>query len=1494
MSDDASPVSRSTGFHEQEPAVAIRRRSFFKLARSAVCRAWTAIRKSIVAAAPVLLVLATAIGGWWVYTGWRTGRIELTTRGAPVGAQVLAESSDTAIGEPFDLVTRAVLALPAGDYRLRVNGKGRLGRTYRFAVNRGETQSHTISIDEGRLLGGEPSAQDLQKTRWDKPINFALVTKAFELTSGKADLIEWSNRSLICRDGASGKVRWDALHPKQPFDLKHNPDPWIPRIDNLFADGSQGSLLELALDLDGDGTRDLLWFLRETPTFLALSGKDGSVLWWNHVAEPAAPGGPRGDDPGPKMRNDPSRAMSNIAGVPAVTDVDRDGTPDLIATMILADATQEQQQGSAETASPGPRSEQPLFRRVVVATSGRSGKRLWSYPVDHGFAVAFGEAWMRLATLVPGKRSESLAFVDATQWFALDPATGRVRAGPIDLGFVPIRPIQHADLDGDGEPEVLALGHGATSAQERLHAFSIKAGCELWAVDVGAALDQPRMFDPPGAKRTWNSSISPDCPLLVDVDDDGRSEIVVPDSGAMPPLEGFRGVRLLDGVTGATRWRSLLRPENEAHDGLAHLVAAPDLDGDGTRDVITVSRYDGRNPSATARAQAQYPHRIFVDALSGKDGRRLWFWHVDLAARTHTRIGAPKWWGRGPDGWPLLALPLGGGEPEQRSKFEWDSSVAAPIVHLLEASTGRERHTVLGLANAKLADLDGDGLADLWGEVDGELRAFRGEAPEAWRALGHFEPAGSFDAKVEIIGSRSVDFDGDGLADLLIADLRAPGVEPFETTGSHTAVARSGRDGHVIWKTEVDPRESSLDPNSADAFELIAFPLPAGDLNGDGTPDVIVKKELLGDGRTAFLPNAKLPVELLSGRTGARLWSTDLLPVGTGLYGLSHFDWVEPRTVEPGGKPDLIVRGSVPFGCRLSRISGRDGRILWDVPFSDQMSSEVFSGKQSHLFDDLDGDGCLDALVVLYSDTAGEPVYTLLAVSLRDGKRLWSQPLRFRFDIDSAGELRIGDVDGDKRPDVVALERFTDTSKNELSVRVFDGRDGKVRWTWKSGFAPQGPGTSGASIALANLDGHGTQNVCVSFIAPRLFHRIVVLDGNGKERACREVSVLGDGDLKAADLNGGGRDELLVLDRDIEFFEGRLCALDRDLKELWSWPARSKLVERPVFDPDEFLSRWTQSKTIDRILPMSPGRESAVIVTPGLAIDAATGRPRWTGQASLVGVTPGLAIDAATGRPRWTGQGSLVDSVHQFTPKLLDPGDSIHLPMLIGNGLGATVCRLAMPTNAQGAIAVSQGNLCVPGARPNDPRWARPLPWLTWLNGFFGPKAFLVAGALGLINVLLPLLVLRFLVGARRVFRMRTLMMVPVIAAVPLMSYLTLAPWLPVGSEPLLASEKGIFLAGTLAGVPIVLYVAAIVASLLRRRPRAVVAMAGLTLVTSLVVAAAWLRFDMRSMARIERYDWQEWYLVALPGAYAAAVLWPFGWGVARAYRLVTRRPRRR
>ncbi len=99
-----------------------------------------------------------ALVSWRYYADWRLGRVALTADGPPLAAEMLPESaSDRPISEPFDIGARAVIALPAGDYRLRVRGEGLMSQTYRVAINRGETRTHHLTLDENRLLGASPS-----------------------------------------------------------------------------------------------------------------------------------------------------------------------------------------------------------------------------------------------------------------------------------------------------------------------------------------------------------------------------------------------------------------------------------------------------------------------------------------------------------------------------------------------------------------------------------------------------------------------------------------------------------------------------------------------------------------------------------------------------------------------------------------------------------------------------------------------------------------------------------------------------------------------------------------------------------------------------------------------------------------------------------------------------------------------------------------------------------------------------------------------------------------------------------------------------------------------------------------------------------------------------------------------------------------------------------------------------------------------------------------
>ncbi len=655
-----------------------------------------------------LLVLLISLAAWQYYSQWRLGRIILTNQGIPLLAQLLPESGDEPLDEPFDIVARSTLFLPAGDYRLRLNAVGRLGRTYRLAVNQGETTTYELSLDEGRLLaeyvgpgawqrGGERLREDLMP--------FAPVTRALELTPGKSDIIELTTSTFRRRETEKGTPVWDTANPKVPHAAGHDPGPWLRRF-GAYAWGLD--LVEPAFDCNGDGTRDVIvlatGFARAV---IAVSGKDGSMLW-NFMAAVEGPGGPIAASPSASESAKPPERPGGLIGLPAIGDVDGDGTPDLIITHVVSELPAEVQQRTKTPPTPST----PVFsRRSILAISGRSGRSLWTFPLDRAFTAIKVQYWDKPAALALGKRTAHVAILDGSRVVLLDLATGQPRAAAFDLGFEPVRSLQYGDLDGDGESELLALGPGSSPKQQSLTACSLDTGKVLWSAPIAARYPQRH-----------ETMYPPEWPWLIDMDGDGQTEVIVPDFGPLPPKAAFRGLRVLAGTSGQTRWVRSMQPETKADDRMDNLAVAPDLDGDGVRDLIAVSRFDGRNPPASRSDPRTEPQHIYVDALSGRDGHPLWHWHVDLPENKYTAIRPPRWWGRGPDSWPLLAIPLGG--PEVGREFDTNNFyLDSPVVHVLEASTGRELNRAIGLTRIGTADLDGDGLLDLWGSARGELRS---------------------------------------------------------------------------------------------------------------------------------------------------------------------------------------------------------------------------------------------------------------------------------------------------------------------------------------------------------------------------------------------------------------------------------------------------------------------------------------------------------------------------------------------------------------------------------------------------------------------------------------------------------------------------------------------------------------------------------------------------------------------------------------------------
>jgi hypothetical protein len=119
------------------------------------------------------------------------------------------------------------------------------------------------------------------------------------------------------------------------------------------------------------------------------------------------------------------------------------------------------------------------------------------------------------------------------------------------------------------------------------------------------------------------------------------------------------------------------------------------------------------------------------------------------------------------------------------------------------------------------------------------------------------------------------------------------------------------------------------------------------------------------------------------------------------------------------------------------------------------------------------------------------------------------------------------------------------------------------------------------------------------------------------------------------------------------------------------------------------------------------------------------------------------------------------------------------------------------------------------------------------------------------------------------------------------MAFLSLEPLIPIPAptSPLPVSPLAQFALGTLAGLPVVAYVALAVSSVVRRRWRTLAVLAVAAILASLAIAAIWLLFDVRVMPTIEHYSFAGWYLALLPGVSLVSILTLAGRALDRTHR---------
>ena len=290
----------------------------------------------------------------------------------------------------------------------------------------------------------------------------------------------------------------------------------------------------------------------------------------------------------------------------------------------------------------------------------------------------------------------------------------------------------------------------------------------------------------------------------------------------------------------------------------------------------------------------------------------------------------------------------------------------------------------------------------------------------------------------------------------------------------------------------------------------------AGDVNGDGFADLIVGA------------SGNNLASVLSGSDGSVLFTFD----GDGNFDNFGFSVSGADDVNGDGFADLIV-GTRGFSTSLgdprsyARVfSGSDGSVLYN--FDGVREGDFFGGSVSGA-GDVNGDGTPDLIVGAYRETNNGRAHVF---SGSDGSTL------FTFDGDNPGDefgravSGAGDVNGDGFADLIVGARADDNNGlRSGSARVLSGSDGSVLYTFDGDSAGDAFGWSVGGVGDVNGDGLADLIVGTGGLGTRGYARVYSgADGRAiyTFEGDSDSGVFGRSVSSTGDLNGDGIEDFIV------------------------------------------------------------------------------------------------------------------------------------------------------------------------------------------------------------------------------------------------------------------------------------------------------------------------------------------------------------------------------
>ena len=342
-----------------------------------------------------------------------------------------------------------------------------------------------------------------------------------------------------------------------------------------------------------------------------------------------------------------------------------------------------------------------------------------------------------------------------------------------------------------------------------------------------------------------------------------------------------------------------------------------------------------------------------------------------------------------------------------------------------------------------ISDLDGDGLADVVvaNNFFGTLSVLQNTGTPGTISFTA-QPELSLASGANAFGVAIADIDGDGKPDIVATDNANSQVSVFinsSTVGNFSFVSRSD------FATGFGPEGVTI-----------------ADMDGDGKPDIIVANYF--DGTISILHNASVPGTILF---APQVPFTPSAPIiGVGPLNITTGD------LNGDGLPDVVTTNAAPNVISVFQNTSTVGVI--SLGASVDLVPGAASTLNSVAIADIDGDGKQD---ILFGDQGSNNLYIIQNVNTGGSITGASFAPAVAYTVGNGPtSIAIGDINGDGKPDVVASNNIDNTVSVLLNTATSGTIDGTSLATHTE--IPSG-GSQLVYIAVGDLDGDGLPDVAV-------------------------------------------------------------------------------------------------------------------------------------------------------------------------------------------------------------------------------------------------------------------------------------------------------------------------------------------------------------------------------------------------------------------------------